>query len=106
MDAFAERLCCSCAELKKTVRNFLCVPALGPSPGKGWGCVVCDIPANGAVAILCDDCIAQGDPPIQFIIEGSAFEGKLIPWLPDQAIPFDHDLSKHPPEDERELWRQ
>jgi hypothetical protein len=28
-------------------------------PGHGWGCVVCGLPPDGAVAVLCDPCFEQ-----------------------------------------------
>lgn len=27
-----------------------------PTPGRGWGCVVCGLPADGAMAAVCNAC--------------------------------------------------
>jgi hypothetical protein len=27
--------------------------------GHGWGCVVCDLPMDGAYAVLCDPCVER-----------------------------------------------
>lgn len=98
--AFLPRLCGSCGEVKTTVRNMLCLPMRAPTPGKGWGCVVCGLPADGALTLLCDDCIALDDPPIHFVIDGPAFGGQFITHRRVDAVPFTHDLRKHPPEEE------
>lgn len=42
-------------------------------PGTGWGCVVCGLSANGALAVLCDICVSQKPlPGIKFAIDGYA----------------------------------
>jgi hypothetical protein len=28
-----------------------------PTPGRGWGCLVCGLPADGAVAVVCAGCL-------------------------------------------------
>jgi len=63
-----------------------------PMPGKGWGCVVCDLPQDGAVAVLCESC---ADQPPRFVCVGYPKDGARFPF--DELPPgeFDHDLSKH-----------
>jgi len=47
--------CCMCCT-EKNVRNVLMLGYKAPIPGHGWGCFVCKLPADGAVAVLCDRC--------------------------------------------------
>jgi hypothetical protein len=67
-----------------------------PTPGRGWGCVVCDLPADGALAVVCDACLEKR-APLRFACQG--YPGK------DGRVPIDllfgdhnHDMSKHPEE--------
>lgn len=48
----------SCCECRKTenVRNIWLTDKKAPISGKGWGCLTCGLPADGAVAVLCDEC--------------------------------------------------
>lgn len=49
--------CCNCGEVRPDVRNFVQLEVKAPEPGKGWGCLVCGLPMDGAMAVLCDTCI-------------------------------------------------
>ena len=48
--------CCQC-ECTDGVRNIFLLNRRGAIPGRGWGCVVCGLPPDGAVAVLCDACV-------------------------------------------------
>jgi hypothetical protein len=89
--------CCMC-ETTVGVVNILMLPNRGLVPDHGWGCVQCNLPAHGAVAVLCDQCILRytnEDEPLRFFCRGyPAVDGRApIAELP--AEPFDHDPSKH-----------
>lgn len=49
--------CCACGKEGETVRNVMMLEKKAPVPGTGWGCVLCHLPNDGAVAIVCDDCV-------------------------------------------------
>lgn len=52
--------CCACGRIGHSpVRNILLLDVQGLEPGRGWGCSVCNLPADGAIAIVCDDCRDQ-----------------------------------------------
>jgi len=86
--------CCACQKEGPDVRNVLCLGQKGPVEGKGWGCFVCGLPPNGAVAILCDHCLETG-AEIRFVCAGWPFEGRMpITDLPFEK--FEHDLAYHP----------
>lgn len=53
--------CCEC-EKTENVRNIWTLHKKSPLSGRGWGCVVCCLPADGAVAVLCDDCHERLSP--------------------------------------------
>jgi len=71
----------------------------GPSPGKGWGCVVCGIPSDGALVVLSNRCGRQlergDDDHVKFAIKGYLYDGERVA-VAELTEPFDHDLSKHP----------
>lgn len=50
--------CCIC-EGTRGVRNVIMLHQKAPLAGRGWGCVVCGLPAGGAVAVLCDECLEK-----------------------------------------------
>lgn len=64
----------------------------------GWGCVVCDLPAEGAVAVVCDACLNEHGSESIFDRINTFMDGPnrriLVPEAKRQ-IPHKHDLSKH-----------
>src|SRR5882724_8298573 len=52
--------CCACGLTGPEVGNLWYLPQKAPIAGHGWGCMVCGLPLDGAMAVLCDDCVAQG----------------------------------------------
>ena len=56
--------CCVCNGKGPTVRNFLLIEIKTPVPGTGWGCMICNLPADGAIAIVCDSCLEAQRTPI------------------------------------------
>lgn len=87
--------CCGCGKSGTDVRNVMMLDRKGPTPGKGWGCFVCGLPMDGAMAVLCDDCL-EADAEIQFVCVGyPATDGRMaITELANE--PFEHDLIYHP----------
>ncbi|RCJ34623.1 hypothetical protein A6769_22095 [Nostoc punctiforme NIES-2108] len=52
--------CCGCGTTNNSlVRNILTLHKKALVAGTGWECFICGIPANGAIAVVCDDCLAQ-----------------------------------------------
>lgn len=49
--------CCICGG-ENGVRNIIMLDQRAAVPGHGWGCVVCNLPMDGAYAVLCDGCLA------------------------------------------------
>jgi hypothetical protein len=85
--------CCSCRETGPTVRNLLALDVAAPIPGTGWGCVVCGVPNNGALAVLCDACV-EAKAPIVDVCYGHAASG-LRSAREACTRPFAHDMTKH-----------
>src|SRR5262245_47279162 len=94
------QFCCACGQHRRS-RNIVMIEKKALTPGKGWGCVQCDLPIDGALAAICDDCAATEDPQIQFVFDGYLEEEKLIEIIELPNIPHVHDMTKHP-EAERE----
>jgi hypothetical protein len=83
--------CCGCGTTEG-VTNILMLDRRGVTPGHGWGCLVCGLPSDGAVAVLCDACV---DQPPRFACRGYASDGARVPIdeLPEGA--FVHDEKRH-----------
>lgn len=86
--------CCSCGQAKDTVKNVCLLEQKAPAPGSGWGCVQCGLPLEGAVAVICDDCLCVG-APIKFAVAGEIKSKERIP-VEQLGGEHKHDMSKHP----------
>ena len=84
--------CCACGGVDQ-VRNIIMLPLRTPSPGYGWGCVICGLPPDGAVAVLCDGCLSRQQEP-SFVCNGPPTAKGRVP-IGESTTPFDHDDSKH-----------
>lgn len=98
--------CCSCGGTD-SVRNVMCLNKRSPY-GFGWGCMQCGLPAEGAIAVICDECL-EAEAPIREVIKGEAFKGERFPYEETAGWEeFEHDLSQHPeiqhPDDMNARW--
>lgn len=51
--------CCACLKGRDRgvyANHVESLPQLAPIPGTGWGCHLCDLPNDGAIAVLCEAC--------------------------------------------------
>ena len=87
--------CCGCFVDNITVRNFVMMQFETPLQGTGWGCFKCDLPMNGAVSVLCDECIDMGQEPL-FICLGHPENDMREPIAALDTDPHKHDMSRHP----------
>jgi hypothetical protein len=90
--------CCSCGTLER-VRNIIFFPYRAPIPGKGWGCALCGLAPDGAIAVKCDACVTR-NRKTKFIVSGLPNDGERIAFAAFMATaqPFVHDPAKHPGE--------
>lgn len=88
--------CCACGREDKEIKitNLIMIEQKGPTPGRGWGCVVCNLPAEGALAVVCATCLDLGKP-IRFAVAGDVKEKKRVP-VESLGAAHNHDQSKHP----------
>ena len=84
--------CCAC-ERTENVRNIIQLSLLAPRPGTGWGCVTCHIRCDGALAVLCDQCLDKNAELI-FAVDGYLCNRKRIK-IDELTIPFGHDMRHH-----------
>ncbi len=92
--------CCCCGQEKASVRNVIMLKNRSPIPGRGWGCVVCKVPRDGAVAVVCDRCMRKhdGEPVdiwLRWACRGYPATDGRIPFAELEGE-FDHDMSLHP----------
>jgi len=93
MESISFGKCCVCEKEGKTVRNIMTMHLRAPGPpGHGWGCILCGLPSDGAVAVLCDECVAA-KKPVRFVCEGYAAGNLRVPI--EGLEEFDHDPQKH-----------
>lgn len=93
--------CCGCG-CEKGVRNVMCLPERAPEPIGGWGCITCGLPSEGAIAVLCDECLASG-APIHYVCAGYPSEGRRLARDVYRGAPFGHNAARH---SERALSRR
>ena len=87
--------CCGCDKVGPDVRNVMMLDREAPPMTTGWGCFVCSLPTIGAVAILCDKCLADDVAP-KFVVSGRIKTKGRQNVLQYPLKPFGHDLSQHP----------
>ena len=70
----------------------------------GWGCVKCGLSPQGAIALVCSDCVdkfGEGiEDQIKHLMDGK--KGRLPVPPVEKRIPHGHDLSLHPKYTEEE----
>jgi hypothetical protein len=86
--------CCACLKQKPTTRNLLMLPHRASVPGTGWGCIVCNLPPDGAVAIVCDDCL-QSQRELQNVIFGYPMEKQRVGYEAVSHTKFKHTQELH-----------
>lgn len=89
--------CCNCGTLEG-VTTVVMLPWTAPVADQGWGCAVCGLPLDGAVAVLCGACALDGGG-FKSICVGYPGAGERMPveaWKP-RARSFEHDKTKHGP---------
>lgn len=88
--------CCIC-ETRTDVRNLVMLDRPAPVPGTGWGCVVCGLPFDGAIAVVCDGCmdlVETGATPI-FICVGYPRDAARALYTDLSDETFAHDDERH-----------
>jgi len=89
--------CCGCGS-DENVRNVIMLPKKAPRPDGAWGCVVCGLPNEGAIAVMCDACIDTKQEPIRACFGAPGKNNRID--ISKLVGDHEHDNSKHK-EDER-----
>jgi len=88
--------CCICGGSRK-VTILVQHDLAAPTPGKGWGCVVCGAPANGAISVICKRCFPSwyhNETQIRLVCEGYPSEAGRVP-IEQVTEPFTHFSVPH-----------
>jgi len=96
--------CCVCEVESTDVNNFVMLPYKAPVPGTGWGCFVCDMDSDGAMSVMCTECLMKlnhFEVEIKFVIDGFPKNKKRKPLENYLKIPFMHNPELH---DQYEGW--
>jgi hypothetical protein len=89
--------CCIC-ETTEGVCAVVMLDQRCAVPGHGWGCVLCNLPNDGAYAVLCDPCTAawQDDSKqLRFVCRGYPADDGRMPFDELSDEPFVHDKDAH-----------
>lgn len=84
--------CCACGK-DNHPRNFIMLDKRAPVPGTGWGCMVCRLPLDGAIAVVCDTCLKTA-AEIRWAVRGKLWEKGRVE-VGELHEPFNHDLKMH-----------
>ena len=91
-DAPSLGTCCICGG-RERVTTLLTLSVKGKVSGHGWGCVVCNLPSDGAVAVLCEICrplYQSGEKKLLIACMGyPATEGRIP--ISELTTPHMHD---------------
>jgi hypothetical protein len=89
--------CCACeGEISPSNPIVVFLPFQAPEGFRGWGCMACHLPARGAIAVMCQDCVAAEKVP-RFVATGVNVGDNMRVSLEGYLqIPFLHDLRLHP----------
>jgi hypothetical protein len=91
--------CCIC-EGTHDVNVLVLVTKRAPVPGTGWGCVVCHLPQDGAIAVICGKCAeacpdqAEAERRLKFVCHGYVMKLSRAP-ASEASEPFNHDPAYH-----------
>ena len=85
--------CCCCEKIRPDVRNIMMLHKRAPIPGRGWGCLVCGLPSDGAVYVCCDECLEKKRKP-KFACRGYPKSDRRIP-IEQLTESFKHDEVMH-----------
>jgi hypothetical protein len=88
--------CCSCRRDGVRLRNVVCMGFRAPvsAAGKGWGCVVCGLSSDGAIAVVCDPC-REASAPILDVCSGYPTQAGRVEVGALRDRPWAHDRSRH-----------
>lgn len=65
-----------------------------PVPGTGWGCVICGLASDGAIAACCDACAEKETLKLRWVFDGYMERG-LLADFDTLAGEHEHDPAKH-----------
>src|SRR5260370_300490 len=88
--------CCICGGTRG-VNNVYCLAHKSPIPSHGWGCLTCNLPGDGATAVVCDDCMddpAPVGPRLKWACRGYPGSEGRIP-IGELSGTHEHDLAAH-----------
>lgn len=96
--------CCACGCDIDGSTRLVCLPEKAPMPGTGWGCTVCGLGPDGALAVICNTCLVN-QAEIRYAIDGYATGKQRIErsMLHER---HEHNEELHQLEDKRIAWRK
>ena len=90
--------CCRCSQQAAMNGAIIMLPKLAPIPGRGWGCVKCGLPPDGAIVVLCKDCADEHGNSLEGVKFACAGSHHIDGRVPIESLQgdFRHDMTKHP----------
>lgn len=93
--------CCACRREGLRLRNIVAMefehPEAGQTPARAvWGCFGCGLDSKGAMAVICDECLKQGNKVLDIVRINTSYPERLEITSEMRAKKFDHDMRFHP----------
>lgn len=85
--------CCACGAVGRPLNCFVQINKKMPEPGTGWGCFICGLPMDGALAAICSECANALRAPTHIVV-GFVHEGRRVP-ISDLNEEFHHIEAHH-----------
>lgn len=97
--------CCVCGQPGE-LPNLMMLELRGGEPGKGWGCLLCGLPPDGATAAICRRCIPDDWQPgaprpggeVRYACVGYVTDPRRVPIV-ELVEPWRHDMALHAADD-------
>jgi hypothetical protein len=89
--------CCRCKQIRK-LTAIVMLPRKCPTSGQGWGCVVCHLETDGALAVLCRHCGIAWNGRMESLLlacKGQVGDTGRVP-ISQLRGDYRHDLTQHP----------
>ncbi len=96
--------CCRCQQADANVLHMLEIKS-PERDGRGWGCMVCGLPPEGAIVVFCEPCAQHFEHDREAAAQwfetpticlGFPQDNRRQQVEKKQMEPHDHDLTKHP----------
>jgi len=89
--------CCGCQQPIQGVPHLIMLDIEAPIAGTGWGCYLCHLPNNGALAVVCNECLISQSMLFEVIYGYPESKQRLrFVNMEEPMTPFHHKANHRP----------